>query len=473
MRRGIEIDWVVIRINTIRRAIALGATGLVAASLLGFAYLRLHPKPQEVARRTIQRAEKDLREARAREVPTAWRRELQEAAGQLEKAKQAYGAEQWEQATSLARAADRRFRFFLETGRQEMVGAGQIISLHGKVDLERAGQTSWVPARERMPVFNGDYVRTGPDGAAEILFADGTLYRVAPDSLLEIHSKTREKEPAKVTMVVGRLNVYTSASPSTVATDNVETKVAEESRVAVNVNGSDHRTTVAAYAGTAKVQSRSGAEVVLRRQDRVTATADGSLGAKEQIPDPPTLLAPGNNTAVDLDRSPILTLRWRLPPRATRSHLQVSRSRRFFPSSVDIDAKDLTRPRARLKGLLAGTYFWRVAAVDSDGAESDWSTVRRFRFSHGLRPLPMEDHTPPDLTVQPARQMGQLFIVEGQTEPGATVTINGESVDVDADGHFRKAVEAHSAGWNDLVVDAVDPAGNRTERRQRVYVEVY
>lgn len=473
MRRGIEIDWVVIRINTVRRAIALGATGLVAASLLAFAYIRLHPKPRDVARETIERAEKDLHEARAREVPVAWRHELKEAAGQLEQAKQAYGGEHWEQATSLARSADQRFRFFLDMGQDEMVGAGQIISLHGKVDLERAGQNSWISARERMPVFNGDYIRTGADGSAEILFADGTLYRVAPDSLLEIHSKARQKEPAKVTMVVGRLNVYTSSSPSTVTTDSAETRVAEESRVAVNVNRNDHRTTVAAYAGTAKVHSKSGDEMLLQRQDRVTARADGSLGAKEQIPDPPTLLVPQNNAAVDLDRSPVLTLRWRLPPRATRSHLQVSRSRRFFPSSVDIDAKNLTSPRARVKGLLAGTYFWRVAAIDADGAQSDWSSVRRFRFSHGIRSLPMEDHTPPQLTVQPARQMGQLFIVEGQTEPGATVTINGESVDVDANGHFRKAVEAHSAGWNDLVVDAVDPAGNRTERRQRVYVEVY
>jgi len=113
-----------------------------------------------------------------------------------------------------------------------------------------------------------------------------------------------------------------------------------------------------------------------------------------------------------------------------------------------------------------------VAAIDTDGVQSDWSSIRRFRLTRGSRRLPMEDHTPPELEVQRARQMGQLFIVEGQTEPGATVTINGEKVDVDANGHFRKAVEATSDGWNDLVVAAVDPAGNRTERRQRVFVEV-
>ena len=84
-------------------------------------------------------------------------------------------------------AADQRFRFFLGAGDEEVIGAGQIISLQGRVDVQRAGRNDWSPARERMAVFNGDYIRTGSDGTSEVLFADGTLYRVAPDSLLEIH----------------------------------------------------------------------------------------------------------------------------------------------------------------------------------------------------------------------------------------------------------------------------------------------
>jgi len=471
--RGIEIDWVIVRINTIRRAIALGATGLVAASLLVFAYLRLHQPPQAVARTAIEHAERHRKEAMARDIPVAWRHELREAAGQLEAAKEAYGAERWHEAISSARAADQRFRFFLGAGDEEVIGAGQIISLQGRVDVQRAGRNDWSPARERMAVFNGDYIRTGSDGTSEVLFADGTLYRVAPDSLLEIHHQPHRKSSPKVTMVVGRLNVYTSSSSSTVVTDTTETQVAKESRVAVNVDQEDHRTLVAAYAGSARVRSKAGSEVVLHRQDRVATLGNGRLAAKGRIPDPPTVVAPENNIRIDLRRSPILTLRWRLASGADRSLLQVARSRRFFPSSMDVNAKGLRKTEARLKGVLPGTYYWRVAAIDADGAQSDWSSVRRFRLTRGSRRLPMEDHTPPELEVQPARQMGQLFIVEGQTEPGATVTINGEKVDVDASGHFRKAVEASLAGWNDLVVAAVDPAGNRTERRQRVFVEVY
>jgi hypothetical protein len=61
--------------------------------------------------------------------------------------------------------------------------------------------------------------------------------------------------------------------------------------------------------------------------------------------------------------------------------------------------------------------------------------------------------------------------VRGQTEPGATITINGEFVEVDGEGRFSKTVELGTLGWNRLVVAAVDPSGNRTERTERVYVE--
>jgi hypothetical protein len=67
--------------------------------------------------------------------------------------------------------------------------------------------------------------------------------------------------------------------------------------------------------------------------------------------------------------------------------------------------------------------------------------------------------------------MGHLFIVRGRTEPGASVTINDEVVAVDGEGLFSKTVELATVGWNTLVIAAVDPSGNRTERRERVYVE--
>jgi len=471
--RGIEIDWVVVRVHTIRRVIAIVVTAVLATVLLAFAYSRMHLPPQARARKAIEQAEQSQSVLRDRGVPAAWREEASLGTTELDDARSAYAGEQWDEAARLARQARQRFEAILGAEPGEVAGAGQIFSLKGRVSVQRAGKTAWEPARERMPLFNGDFVRTGSDGSAEILLADGTIYRIAPDSLLEIHQRSRTAAEGKVKMMVGRLKVFTTSNTSTVATDAVETSVERDSRVAVDVDGTDRRTVVATYAGQARVKGRGGASLVLHSQERVAAAPDGELGARGKIPSPPRPISPENNVSFDLGTDPVITLEWELPPGAVASHLQVGRSSRFTASGLDVDDPARTKSSARLKGVLRGTYYWRVAAIDEDGVSSEWSPVRRFRLTTSGHRFPLEDHTPPDLKVEPARQMGQLFIVEGTTEPGATVTINGEPVDVDATGHFRKAIEVLDDGWNELVVAAVDPAGNRTERRQRVFVEVF
>jgi hypothetical protein len=154
-------------------------------------------------------------------------------------------------------------------------------------------------------------------------------------------------------------------------------------------------------------------------------------------------------------------------------HLQVGRSARFVAEDLDVDAARVARDSARLQAIAPGTYFWRVAAIGEGSVESEWSQVRRFRIFSSSPEQLLKDNVPPELEISPPQQLGHMFIVEGSTEVGATVTINGEEVELGIDGRFRKAVEVYDDGWTDLVVVAVDPAGNRVERRERVFVEVY
>ena len=95
-RRGIEIDWVVVRVNTLRRVIALGATGLVAAALLAFGYSRLHLPPEAQARRAIQHAQRIHDAVAAKPVPRMWQTEFRQASQQLDESRSAYSREQWE-----------------------------------------------------------------------------------------------------------------------------------------------------------------------------------------------------------------------------------------------------------------------------------------------------------------------------------------------------------------------------------------
>jgi hypothetical protein len=62
-------------------------------------------------------------------------------------------------------------------------------------------------------------------------------------------------------------------------------------------------------------------------------------------------------------------------------------------------------------------------------------------------------------------------MVNGRTEPGARVEVNGEQVTLGADGSFTKAVQLNKEGWNIIEVRARNAWGNETVRRHRVFVE--
>ena len=473
MARGLELDWVVIRVQPLRKILAVLLVGVVAAGLVFLAYKSLNLSPEARARRAIEHAETALANAENQPLPVHWRDELAQARDQLNAARSEYAGQNWEDAETLADSARRRFEALAGAGDQELVGVGQFFSLEGRVQLQRAGQTDWENTHEGIPVFNGDFVRTGRDGNAEILFADGSLYRISPNSLLEIHHETSQESPGTVKMVAGRINVYTSGTPSTVTTDTAETEIDRDSRVAVDVAADDRKTTVAAFQGSARVRSSRGDEVVIGEREAIAATAGGTMTEKQAIPPAPFPVEPRNNAGFDLGDNPQVELTWRGRPRHGTVHLQVARSKNFDGGQLDVDAPRLAKDSARLRLVNPGTYFWRVSALGQGTAESEWSAVRRFRvFSTASEHL-LEDTTPPELIIEKPQQLGHMFIFEGATEASATVTINGEKVELDADGRFRKTVEIFDEGWIDIEIVAVDPSGNRTERTERVFVEAY
>jgi hypothetical protein len=275
-------------------------------------------------------------------------------------------------------------------------------------------------------------------------------------------------------MRVGRIHVMTSGSGSRVSTNTVETEIASDSRVAVDVeDGDDGATRVAAFDGRVRVTTARGDEVVLASRQQVEADSRGELSSTRRIPEPPLLLAPQNNASFDLRKVREVALEWRGRADAERVHLQISRSRRFSEDTLEIDSPELAKDGARVRLVAPGTYFWRAAIVSDSQVSSEWSQVRRMRVYSSLDRAALADRTAPVLTLLPTQQLGAMFIIQGQTEVGASVTVNGAHVVTDADGRFRKTVEIPREGWNTIEVVATDPAGNETRRSERVFVEVY
>jgi len=472
--RGIELDWIIIKVNTIGKVVAVGLTAVLAGALLMFVHYRMNPTPDVAARRTIRLAERAQHRAENTNLPKTWKGEVIQATRQLTEAKTAYSNESFEDARGLAENARARFAALAGAGAQSTVGAGQFHSIDGRVTIQQAGNSGWEMAKPRMSVFNGDFVKTGRHGSAEILFSDGTLFHIAPNSLLEIHHNPRgAANTSTVKMVVGKINVSTGRSSSIVATNSIETRIERDSRVAVDVGEDEAETVVSTFSGRAVLRNDTGQQIHLLTRQQVSTAIDGSFTGKRKIPMAPAPVTPVNNAAFDIHNDPVIQLNWSRVPGTQGVKLQVSRIKTFPSSDLDIDSPVIKGAGARLQAVHPGTYFWRLASVHSDGRISDWSSIRRFRIHSPEHRQVIRDLEPPDLEIAQIRQLGHLFIVEGKTEMGATVTINGTNTETDSRGYFRRAVEVHRIGWNDIVICSNDPAGNKISRRERVFLEEF
>jgi hypothetical protein len=272
-------------------------------------------------------------------------------------------------------------------------------------------------------------------------------------------------------MVSGAVNVYTSTSPSTVATDDATAAIDRDSRVSVDV-AQGEKTEVTSYRGRTTVSTGLNTMTLEGRQRVVAQARTGALSARVVLPEAPQPLLPADNRTFDLATGGDVDLRWARVPDAVRYRIQISRSRLFVPDANEVDLDDRTGLSTRIKVSREGPYFWRLAAINRTGVSSDWSPVRRFRMlAESAQAAGTGDTTPPELSVYPPQQMGNLFLIFGKTERGAVVTVNADPADVAADGSFKKTVTIERDGYAMLVIKAVDASGNETIRRMRVFVE--
>jgi hypothetical protein len=228
---------------------------------------------------------------------------------------------------------------------------------------------------------------------------------------------------------------------------------------------------VSTFRGSATLSTEGGGSVTLLEKERVvTALGKGKLGPKIRIPDPPAPRAPENNVVFDLRRAEPVSIRWAKVPEALRYRLQIARSRLFIPDSIIVDLADRQKTEAIVTVTEDGSFFWRVASVGKANLTSEWSPVRRFKVVSGAG-AGKEDKRPPDLVLDRSKVIGNLVMVSGKTEPGALVLVNGEPVDPDKTGAFRKMISMSHDGLSTITVKASDGAGNETVRQENVLVQ--
>jgi hypothetical protein len=346
-------------------------------------------------------------------------------------------------------------------------------ALEGNVEVKRAGVLDWVPARRDMPLSEGDLVRTRPGAGAQIQLTNGTNFTMQADSLLRIEASaedpTSKRTAVTANLESGVVNFETGAGAATIQTPVSRTMAGQNAAGNVAV-GQDGDAVTKLFRGTeAKVETAGGQVFALKANESVTVDPAGKSSGKVALPGVPALLAPPDQADITYPNpaTSITLLAWKTVPGAASYHIVVDYTTSFTRPLVD--QKGWKQGSLELRALDVGRFYWKVAAVDANGLEGSFSDLSQFSIS---RPPPgqAQDTAPPALSLEGLEPSGNVIHVKGRTEPGASLTVNGQRVDVQTDGTFNEFVTLERAGRQTVVVRATSVGGGVNEQKRPVVV---
>jgi len=461
-----EIDWYLISIERLKQ-IGLVVVLLLLAGGGWYFWNKQRTNPQLNAERAITDARQALNSLAASPEFNAHRSEFNKAQQKLDAAKAHFAARRWVEAQQAAVESETLSR--IPGGDPD--NDAQFVTVEGDVKYQKGASSEWRDADTRTALFNGDWVRTGDHSSAELVFSsNGSLYTIGPNALLEIYATLNpgsQKKSPSVTVRVGPVEVATAKDASTVRTPGTQVVVESDSTTQVGVDKSQATSVVAMRGNASIAPEKGGAPVRLSSGERVSSTPVGAISSIEKVAMAPALQLPADNQVYQL--SPELRVQFAWEPQASAREyvLQVSHTRLF--STQEINSRR-QKTNASAKVSQEGSFYWRVATVGSDGQLGPFSAYRRFRVTGGG--TTKVDKIPPRLQlVAPFWLGGPNYLIRGTTEPGATVFINDEDVDVDPNGAFRRVITFGKLGPNTVVIKAVDAAGNTNPKSQTVIVE--
>jgi hypothetical protein len=345
--------------------------------------------------------------------------------------------------------------------------------IDGSVQVKRAGTLEWLPATLAVVLRQNDLVRTGSGAAAEIHFADGTVFNVRPDSLITIEESSQNpvsrQQRVALSIQSGEANFQTAArsvpGSTTISTPTLRTTAERDTAGNIQV-AEGGATGLRIFRGQGEAQTRAGQRIALSSNEGVRVDASGAAGPKLALPTVPQLTAPSNGTDIaypDLAQG-ITLLLWGAVPEASAYRVMVDFSPSFARPLYDRQTARTTQ--MELRSLDAGSYYWKVAAVSTDGSEGSFSEMWRFTLARS----PQSTATPPPLVFEAAELRGNVLQVRGRTEPGATLSLGGVRLEVQADGSFNEFVIFDGGAGATVRLTATGIHGGTVEQRRRVTV---
>lgn len=467
-------DWYSISVFAIRRWIIVAALLLVAAAgWLVFKQWQLSDLQQRAVQ-TIDQATRLSDELRRRDDYPALRQENGIAWDRLEAARNALVNGSYNDAYNNGRQSLSALKAILDIDGDRQ-GSIRFLSVQGSVEYRRGERGAWKRAREQDSLDGGDWVKTGRDGTAELVFADNTTYLLRPETMVHLGAtaepgNVRQAPQNTTNIYFGWVELTTAQRSNAVSTPRSRAEIQSRSEASVSYDRSRDRARIAAFKGRVEVRSETGEQRSLNSLQQVEQVGD-RLGAARSLPGRPILDTPADDREIDLDTRDRVALAWQPVAEAKRYWLRVSTGRLF--ATMVVEDPDRRKTRATLGLRREGSFYWQVAARSAAGDRGPWSETRVFRVAALQTAGLAVDREPPPLEVRDMQPFGTLVIVRGRTEPGAKVTVNGEPAVVSSDGAFNKAVQMTQDGWASVVVVATDAAGNLSRHRGRVHIDVF
>ncbi len=479
----IQLDWYNVRYRTVMMWL-VGLVILVAAAGSYIYYDKYYlDSPRGAAAAAIDQAE-DLHERASRYAEDEQYEGLYGDAGRfLEQARGRFGEASFDEAHIAAIRSQNYSQRLLDSARSSETTGNEVrfYKIEGDTKVKRSGQFLWEAADPKLLLSVGDQIKTAKNATAQIIYFNGTITTIKPGSLLEIKElyenpttkvrKVREKlKIGGVSSTVSGDNV--AGSFHEVSTDTMSARAHERSEIEIGINKDKKQTEIRVHSGQAAV--RVGKEEIQVRQSEMVAIDESQgLVARGRIPKTPDLREPLNQKVFVYDdlNSEITKLAWQKVAGASRYHLQISR--RSLLGDLLLDKDDVRTSSVKLPRLKAGSYYWRVATVNEDDVSSAFSETRKFKIVSMDAFADQRDKTPPPIEIKDFLVFSYQVIINGRTEPGAVVSIDGRSVDVYDDVTFTAVIKLKREGKNVLKIVAQDLSGNEYEINRVAYVEAF
>lgn len=350
--------------------------------------------------------------------------------------------------------------------------AAVMVTMRNRVKSKRASGIAWVKAKQGMRLYDRDAVQTFKQSGALIQLDQNNYIDMSENSLVII--KNFEQDPllrerrSRFLILAGELRGRITGTSRQgmhleVATAGLVAKVnsrnpGEAAEFKIKVNP-DKSSTITVLNGNAKIVSQE-QSVQVNTNQTITVHLEEPPPEPVNLPDVVELIAPQDQGVFyyrDFPRK--INFNWKSLADVDLYQIQIARDNAFTDLVADEQVRRANFAHGNLK---KGTYYWRVKGL-TGWSEGAFSATRQIRIVQDLEPPLLDIKLPPDILER------KEFVINGATEIGANVFINGEPVKISDEGTFSYTLSLEP-GVNVIVVEAVDTPGNVTYKSKLVNV---